>query len=256
MKILLSNDDGIHATGLKILYNILTELKHEVLIVAPEQQYSGASHSMTLNIPLIPKQVYLKGKFFGIAINGTPADSVKIGLDSIYSDIDLVVTGINLGHNAGPSIFYSGTVGAAFEGSAIKKTAIAFSYNSFKENDLDGLQEKLFPYMNTILQNCQEKILYNVNIPCTPTIKGIEITRQFQGFFADQFVEREDPRHKKYYWLKDVSYTSEEIPALGKGYRNDLEVLEDGYISLTPLQFDLTDYSRLEKLKTQFTQNS
>ncbi|HON44078.1 MAG: 5'/3'-nucleotidase SurE [Planctomycetes bacterium] len=252
MKILLSNDDGILASGLQMLYNLLQELGHEIRIVAPDRQYSGTSHTITLGTPLIPQKCYNKGKFWGIAINGSPADSVKIGLANIYPDTDLVVTGINLGHNAGPSTYYSGTIGAAFEGSALKKTAIAFSYNSYQETALENLEDRLRPYMKSILENCTDPILYNINIPCTKEIKGIEITRQYQGFFADQFIKRKDPRNRTYYWLKEVSYTPEEIPELGKNYRDDLTVLQDGYISLTPLQFDLTDYTKLVNLQNKF----
>ncbi|NUM35828.1 MAG: 5'/3'-nucleotidase SurE [Candidatus Brocadiae bacterium] len=250
MKVLLSNDDGIDAIGLKILDGLLRSLSHEVFIVAPEHQHSGTSHTITLQTPLIPKKVYKDGVFYGFSINGSPADSVKLGISDLCpKDIDIVVSGINLGNNAGPAIYYSGTVAAAFEGAAVGKRSFAFSYDSFDEKKFKGLEERLSPFFPAILEACTEKLLYNINIPKTPKIKGILVTRQFLGFFMDQYEKKLDPRGREYFWLKNVSYSGEIVPSVAQTYQSDLEVLKEGYIAITPLQFDLTGYAGLNSLQ-------
>ncbi len=256
MKVLLSNDDGIDATGLKILHNLLSQMRHEVFVVAPEHQHSGTSHTITLQTPLIPKKVYKEGIFYGYSINGSPADSVKLGISDLCpKDIDIVLSGINLGNNAGPAIYYSGTVAAAFEGAAVGKPSLAFSFDSFDEKKFKGLEERIKPFFPTLLEICTEKILYNINIPKTPAIKGILVTRQFLGFFMDQYEKKIDPRNREYFWLKNVSYSGEIVPSEAKTYQSDLEILKDGYITITPLQFDLTDYSSLNGLQKKLDQS-
>jgi 5'-nucleotidase len=250
MKILLSNDDGIWAKGLKVLYELLYELGHEVYIFAPEQQASGVSHALTLAHPLIPKKVLRNGKFYGVAVNGSPSDAVKLGL-SHSTGYDLIMSGINLGNNAGPAIYYSGTVAAAFEGMVAGKPALAFSFDSFEEKDFEGLQDKLRPFMATFFELAKKVILYNINIPNTPNIKGIQVARQFRGFYIDQYEKRLDPKGREYYWLNnDVNFSPEKNGA-SLSYPHDMELLEQGYIAVTPLQFDLTDYAELKVLEQQ-----
>ena len=242
MKILLSNDDGIDASGIKILFEMLEELGYKVCIVAPEYQQSATSHSITIHTPLIPRKKFINGEFYGIYVNGTPSDAVKLGLSELYPDIDTVISGINLGNNAGPAIYYSGTVAAAFEGLVMQKRSFAFSFNSFNEYDFNGLGERFKPFLKKILEKCKKNILYNVNIPNTSTIKGIKVTRQFMGAFSDCYEKRADPRNREYYWLKGVSYSKEAVIIKNKQIEADLHVVENGYISITPLQFDLTNY--------------
>lgn len=254
MNVLLSNDDGIDALGLKILKDLLEEQGYRVWVVAPEHQHSGTSHTITLQTPLIPKKVYHGEQLYGYAVNGSPADSVKLGIsDLCHEGIEIVVSGINLGPNAGPAIYYSGTVAAAFEGAVLGKTAFAFSYDSFNEKSFEGLENRLRPFLAPILRACTEKILYNVNIPDTPDIKGIRVTRQFRGFFMDQYEKKVDPRGRDYFWLKNVSYSEEAPHPANNGYQHDLDILKEGYISVTPLQFDLTAYHHLASLHYQLS---
>ena len=253
MNILLSNDDGINAPGLKLLHRMLVDLGHRVQVVAPSSEQSGTSHSITLNSPLIPKKITHDGHFFGFAVNGSPADCVKLGLCNLYPNSDLVIAGMNLGPNAGPAIYYSGTVAAAFEGLSLGKTALAISYNSFSEKALEGLPQRLAPFLPTLLDGCSNQLLYNINLPSTATIKEIRVTRQFRGFFSDIYEQRIDPRGREYFWLKGVSY-SEETSA-NNGYLHDLEAIAAGYISVTPLQFDLTGYQELPVLQRLLHRN-
>ncbi len=251
MKILLSNDDGIHALGLKILHNLLKELGHQIYVCAPHRQHSGSSHSITLSTPLLVHKIYHNNDFFGIAVDGSPSDAVKLGLSQFYPEVEMVVSGINLGPNAGPSVYYSGTVAAAFEGAMQHKISLAFSFESFYEKDMNTVEEKLRPFMPQILSVCQQKMLYNINIPYTPIIQGIKVTRQFRGFFGDEYEKRTNPLGHEYFWLKDITYTQENssVPAEYKQYNHDVEVLKQGYISLSPLQFDLTNYHQLVSLQ-------
>lgn len=249
MKILLSNDDGIHATGIRIIKEIMTELGHEVYIIAPERQHSGTSHTITLSYPLIPKNIYHEDAFYGIAINGSPADCVKLGVSSIYPDVDMVISGINLGQNVGPSIHYSGTVGAAFEGICVNKTAIAFSLDSFDEKKFKGLKEKIQPFIPQILNMCTEKVLYNINFPVTEKIEGIKITRQYQTYFKDKYEKCISPRGREYYWIAKVEYTNESQDIRMKDCCHDVKAIKEGYISVSPLQFDNTNYKEIIALK-------
>lgn len=255
MKILLSNDDGIKARGIKILHGLLTELGHEVRIVAAEQQSSGSSHSITITAPLVPRKIWENGVLYGIAINGFPTDSVTLGLCNIYPDTELVASGINLGHNAGPAVHYSGTVAAAAEGAMAGKPALAFSFDSFHEPDFDGLEDKFRPFLPICFRLCAEPGLYNINIPNVPKIKGIKITRHFQGFYRDRYDPRQDPRGRDYYWLANEGYSQEAKAFEQDQYPNDLQTITDGYIAITPLQFDCTNRKALVAL-TQKLANS
>lgn len=249
MKILLSNDDGIHAEGLKILWQLLKENNHEIQIVAPHRQHSGASHAITLSTPLLIHKIHHNGSFFGIAVDGSPSDAVKLGISNLYPDVEMVVSGINLGPNVGPSIYYSGTVAAAFEGAVVGKIALAFSFESFDEEALHKVEHLLRPFFPQLLKICRLPILYNINIPDTSSIQGIKITRQFRGYFMDQYEKRINPLGREYYWLKDITFSAEEESTHITGYPSDIMAMKHGYISVTPLQFDLTNYGQLPKLE-------
>lgn len=245
MKILLSNDDGIHATGIRILRDVLHQLGHEVFIVAPSEQNSGASHRITLGKPLFTKKVKKEGEFYGISVDGTPADSVNIGLTVFYPDVDYVVTGINLGNNAGPSIYYSGTVAAAFEGMITKKKSLAFSLNSFVEKDFEGVGEKILPFMEELFEMSSTDYLLNINIPVHKQVQGVRIATQFAGHLTRAYEKRSSPWGGDYYWLSEFRYTQD--PETGGD--SDVEMLEEGYISATPLDFLVTDQKHFERLR-------
>lgn len=252
MKILLGNDDGIQARGLRILYELVQESGHTPYIVAPEQQASGTSHAITLHTPLIPKAVYQDGKLYGLSVNGLPADAVKLGASTIYPDVDVVMTGINAGHNAGPAACYSGTLAAAFEGFILGKPSLAFSFDAFSEEKMDGLKEQLLPFMPFFLDLCHAPHIYNINIPRVATIKGVRFTRHYLGFYLDRYEKHVDPRGRDYYWLKGLGYAPEQ-KAAERRFASDLETLEEGYIAITPLQYDWTNYEVLDALSPQAT---
>jgi 5'-nucleotidase len=247
MEILLGNDDGIHARGLRILYELVAASGHKPYIVAPEHQASGTSHAITLHTPLIPRPIYSEGKLYGLAVNGLPADAIKLGISAIYPDVDVVMTGINAGHNAGPAACYSGTLAAAFEGFMAGKPALAFSFDAFNEDKMDGLKETLLPLMPQFLALCHTPHVYNINIPCVAKVKGIKLTRHYLGFYLDHYEKHCDPRGRDYYWLKGLGYAPERPDAPGR-YPNDLETLNKGYITITPLQYDWTEYELLDKV--------
>lgn len=247
MKILLSNDDGIYAPGIRVLYDLLLEMGHEVCLVAPCYPKSGTSHSITLETPLTSEKIYIEGEFYGVAVDGFPVDCVRLGLMELYPDVDIVVTGINLGLNAGPCVYYSGTVAAACEGFFSSKPAIAFSLYSFEEKVMKQLSYSFKPFLQDLLNHCTDPLLYNVNIPPDPKIKGIKLARQSHAFFNDLYEKRQNPRGKDYYWLKGLGF-KKEIEPVNNGFPADLDVLEEGYVSLTPLQLDLTHYQELNKL--------
>lgn len=243
--ILVTNDDGIHSEGIESLTESLLSIA-EVTVVAPDVERSAVGHAITLNNPLRVEEVYKSGRFFGYAVNGTPADCVKIGINAIMNEKpDIVLSGINAGANVGTDIIYSGTVSAAIEGSIMGCCSVAISVGNKKKPDyvsairytlkiLDILSKKKFP-----------KILLNINVPSSPLseIKGIRLTRQGKMQFRDYFDKREDPSGRTYYWLTGEQMNSEE------GNDIDSNALRDGYVSITPIHYNLTDNNLLNHLK-------
>lgn len=252
MKILLSNDDGIMAEGLSFLSEMLREMGNEVHIVAPERQQSGQSHAITLATPLMPKKIYKREKYCGMAVNGTPTDAVRLGVTTLFPDVDAVIAGMNLGNNLGPAIYYSGTIAAAFEGFIAGKPALAFSLDSFNESHFVQTKTRLRPFMSQLLQLCQSKGFYNINVPSTE-IKGVKVTRHYRGWFVDKYEKRVEPRGREYYWLSKMDYSKELATSL---IEHDLDVVRQGYISVTPLQFDVTNYEQIPNLQKIFTANT
>ncbi len=247
MRILLTNDDGIHARGLEALYCELKDIA-EVKIVAPEVEQSAVGHAITIYNPLRVTEVFKQEDFFGYGINGTPADCVKLGANVIFSQPpDLVVSGINLGMNAGDCIIYSGTVSAATEAVILGIPAIAVSLASY-----DAKAD--FSYAASFIKKLAEQVyknglppetLLNVNVPAVSPedIDGVCITRQGRFTFKDVFVKRHDPKGRTYYWLEN-----EDIK-VDPGSDYDLNVIKQNKISITPIKYDLTDYNYLENLK-------
>lgn len=250
MRILLSNDDGINAPGLKLLEKIAHTLTDDVWIVAPELDQSGASHSLTLRDPLRIREVSDK-KF---AVNGTPTDCVLVAATHILKDTPptVVLSGINYGANLAEDITYSGTVAAAMEGALLGIPSIAISQVvnhghpakwSTAEHFVPPLLAKLLEYP------LQEHIFVNINVPdlVSQSVKGIKVSSQGQRRIGDNLVERIDPRGRKYYWIGLIEYngTSEQ--------GTDLAAIEDGYISVTPLSLDLTHHQTLTQLQDVFS---
>ncbi len=249
MRILLSNDDGVHAPGLKILYDELRKLG-TVKVVAPLEEKSTTGHSLTLHKPL--RLIQMDKDFYGV--NGSPADCVYLGIKQVMKQMpDIVVSGINRGANLGQDVYYSGTVSAAREACILGIPAYAVSLNvDFKsrrnENKLNYLTAAKM--MVKIIQEYQKKkfpkyTLLNVNVPDVPfsRIKGVKPARQGFRHYSSSVLKRVDHRGKDYYWVGGQYLGFLDEP------ETDCVVVDQGFVSITPLKLDVTDMSYLEEMK-------
>ncbi len=246
MRVLLTNDDGINADGLYGLYKRLNS-EFKVTVCAPEAEQSAIGHAITLSRPLRAKKIYRNAKFFGYAINGTPADCVKIAVRSILKQRpQLIISGINHGPNLGSDIMYSGTVSAATEGTILGIPSIAVSLATYKEQSFNFAADFIFKAIKIIKKTgLPDGILLNINIPGVPRskIRGVIITKQGRSLYKEDFVKRFDPRGRTYYWL------SGKVKWLNKPTGSDIKAIEGNYVSITPLQFDLTAYKFIPELR-------
>lgn len=249
--ILCSNDDGIDAEGLVKLVGELRKFAN-VYVSAPLRQQSAVGHAITMYYPLRARKFYLEGKSFGMAVEGTPADAVKLGVLFLYKDVkfDLVVSGINHGANTSVNIIYSGTVSAATEGTTLNIPSIAVSLTTYEKADFGFAAEVSAKLIKLLLTKppfkLTRKTLLNINIPPVgrKEIKGIRITRQgFKSFWEDSFEVRSDPNGREYYWLTG------RMIKLDKGLDYDVNAVSKNFISITPLHYDLTDYKTYNKIK-------
>jgi len=240
MLILLTNDDGIHSTGLRVLQKAVEKLG-EVYVVAPDRERSAISHALTLHTPLRVDRIAPRR----FAVDGTPSDCVNLALHSLLPQKpDLLISGINKGGNMGEDISYSGTVAAAFEGMLRNVPAIALSQvaESYDEQSFADAAEFLPRLINKVLnKGIPEETLLNINIPPT-TPKGVKITRQGKRVYDNAVVANTDPRGKKYYWIGGAA------PGFNDIEGTDLSAIHNGYISITPLHLDLTNYKALPNL--------
>lgn len=246
MKILVTNDDGIEAPGIQVLAEALREMG-EITIVAPLKEQSGVGHGITMQIPLRVIKYNKNGEFFGYAVNGTPADCVKIGVRNIMKDTpDLVVSGINHGSNTAINIIYSGTVSAAREASIMDIPSIAISLTNHTGTD--------FRYAGKVARMLAKKMigkdlptgtLLNVNVPDVPEdqIKGICLTSQGKSKWDDNYEQRVDPNGRDYYWLTGS------LTVLDTEINTDQAAIKNNYVSISPIHFDLTDYAAYERMK-------
>lgn len=244
--ILVTNDDGIYASGIYALYKAMSEVGHAV-VVAPDSERSAVGHMLTMSDPLRVWDVERYGEIFGHAVNGTPADCVKLAVKAILDNKpDLVVSGINQGPNTAINVIYSGTVSAATEGTLMGIPSIAFSYASFKSSDF-GFASRFAGYLARLVLEKKLPVgtLLNVNIPAVPEpeIKGVKITRQGKGRYEEFFEKRIDPMNRNYFWL-----SGKKLQLDNDSDVDDVAVLEN-YVSITPLHFDLTNYREIEDLK-------
>ena len=243
LSILVSNDDGIDAPG---IYALVQELKKigTVTVVAPDKQQSAVGHAITMNFPLRAKEFKKDGVFFGYAVEGTPADSVKLAVKALLKEKpDLLVSGVNHGANTAISIIYSGTVSAATEGTILGIPSIAVSLTTYGPPDFRYAAK--FARKLALLvakKGLPEGTLLNVNVPALPEqeIRGVLITRQGRAIWNDAFDIRRDPANKEYYWLTGALEDSDE------GLEFDQSAVRSNYVSVTPIHYDLTDYSLLE----------
>jgi len=239
MVILLSNDDGIHSEGLMALEESVRHVG-EIYTVAPDRAQSSMSHALTLHRPLRVHELGTRR----LSVDGTPVDCVKLALTGLLPvRPELVISGINKGPNLGDDIIYSGTVSAAIEGALLGIPAIAVSLVTFKDFDFRTAAE----FTATLIQRIAErdippKTLLNVNVPPIPKrdLKGWRVTRMGKRHYSENIVERVDPRGVKYYWIggDDLGFSNDD--------GTDCQTVHEGYISVTPLQVDLTDYKLLQ----------
>jgi 5'-nucleotidase len=242
MQILLTNDDGIRAPGLVAMYRELTELGH-VDVVAPETVQSATGHGITLSTPLMTNSVTVEGAFTGTSIEGRPADCVKLAVAKILPKRpDLVVSGINSGANVGINVIYSGTVAAAIEAAFLGLPAIALSLYLRSEIPLDYPRTAKFA-LKIVRQILDAGLkggqVVSVNLPplrANETPTGVKVVRQCTNGWMDTYEQRTDPRGKPYFWNNTV------FQLAATDQDTDVAALRDGYITVTPLQFDLTHY--------------
>jgi len=237
MRVLLTNDDGIHAPGLMALYEELRG-DFEIDVVAPETEMSAVGHAITLAFPLRVQPVRKNGSFFGHGVTGTPADCVKIAVHEILKrPPDVILSGINLGANVGVNVLYSGTVSAATEGAFFGIKSAAISLNVRKNPDFKfaaRFSREIIRFM--MAHGLRNGTALNVNIPAVPASKigGVTITRQGIGRFKGSFERRVDPRGNVYYWLTGETPEEEEPPG------TDARALLENRITITPINYDLT----------------
>lgn len=242
--ILVSNDDGIFSNGIKALIEAAAEFG-DIEVVAPDRQQSAVGHAITVSTPLRARHFKLDNQYSGRAVNGTPADCIKLAHNQLLDrKPDLVVSGINHGSNAGINIIYSGTVSAATEGTILGYPSIAFSCTDFDEDaDLTGCQEAARRVIWYVLEHgIQKGVTLNVNAP-SGSLKGIKWARQAKSRYVEEFEGRVDPHNRDYYWMTG------KFELLEENGGSDIDILESGQASITPIQYDLTDRTLLERLK-------
>jgi 5'-nucleotidase len=247
--ILVSNDDGITAPGIEATVEVMKTLG-KVVVVAPDSPQSGMGHAITINKPLF----LTKNDQFGDDVesyhtNGTPADCVKLAIDKVLPrKPDLLVSGVNHGSNSSINVIYSGTMSAAMEGAIDGIQSIGFSLLNFDWNaDFEGAKVIMRQIASKVLKEGLPKdTLLNVNVPDLPfdKLSGIKICRQARAKWVEEFDHRKTPYNKDYYWLTG------EFVNLDKGEDTDVWALEHGYVSVVPVQFDLTAHHAMGILNT------
>lgn len=242
MRILVSNDDGIHAPGLSALIEAVNPLG-EVWVSAPLHEQSAASHALSLHHPLRITQ-FGERKF---AVDGTPADCIYIALNHLMKDErpTLVVSGINHGPNLADDVIYSGTVAAAMEGAILGVPSIAFSLVTRRNFDFTHAAKFAQAFVKSALrQTLPDRMLLSVNLPAYGAISGYQVTRLGRHTYGADVVEKDDPRGRKYYWIGGTEYAHVAEPG------TDVHcVLDDKLASVTPLMLDLTHHQQIEALR-------
>lgn len=255
MNILIANDDGVFAPGIQALALALAPLGR-VVVVAPESERSGFSSALTLDRPLRP----IKIASDVWAVNGTPADCVYLSMNGLFDfEFDLVVSGINSGANLGDDVLYSGTVGAAFEGRLMKQPAIAVSlagpnvraYGDPKDYQLAA--QWVHDFIVAGLPTLPPRHIFNINIPDVPKFQGAKITYQGRRSQSKPITSHVDPRGRQVYW---IGLSGEAVADPQKGFteiESDFFAVANGYVSITPIQMDATNYDILTSLHSQFS---
>ena len=247
--ILITNDDGITAPGIR---NLVEAVKHlgKIVVVAPDKPQSGMGHAITIGHPLRMTKVEWPDGIEAWQTSGTPVDCVKLAVDKVlHRKPDLCLSGINHGANHSINVIYSGTMSAAMEASIESIPSIGFSLLNYNyEADFEPAKQYVGSIVSSLLKKKLDKhLLLNVNIPSIPMelIKGVKVCRQAYAKYQEDFKERKDPQGKKYYWLTGAFVNFD------KGKDTDVWALENNYISVVPVHFDLTNY----KMKLDLEKN-
>lgn len=250
--ILITNDDGITAPGLSNLVEAVKELG-QVVVVAPDRPQSGMGHAITIGTPLRLHKSNVFGDVEAWQCSGTPVDCVKLAVDKVlHRKPDLCLSGINHGANHSINVIYSGTMSAAVEAAIESIPSVGFSLMDYNiEADFSGAREYVRIIVARLLKMKLDKhMVLNVNFPALPAelIKGIKVCRQAYAKYEEDFIERNDPNGRRYYWLTG------EFVNFDKGKDTDVWALANQYVSVVPVQFDLTNYvlkTKLEKILVQ-----
>lgn len=246
-QILITNDDGIHAKGLRYLISIMRKIG-DVLVVASKESNSGQGHAITVRAPLRLEKVCEEEGYREYVTNGTPVDSVKLGEQIILGKTpDLIVSGINHGSNASVNIIYSGTMAAVVEGCISGIKSIGFSLNDYSSDaNFEACGEFIEEICRKVLkEGLVERTCLNVNFPAVSKneIKGVKICRQSKARWHEQYEHRTDPRNKDYFWLTG------HFEKLENEEGTDQWAIDNKYISVVPVQYDLTAYNKIDTLK-------
>jgi 5'-nucleotidase len=239
-RILLTNDDGIHAEGLRVAAAAFAEFS-DLVVVAPDRGQSACGHSLTLDRPLRLDEVRA-GQF---AVDGTPTDCVNLAVLKLLRDNrpDIVVSGVNFGPNLGDDVTYSGTISAAFEGALLNIPSIALSSLVGKHMSFDRCAAFGAALARWVLAGDRDpQIILNVNFPLGD-FAGVRVTKLGKRIYSEGVIERLDPRGRKYYWIGG------EPPQWHPGEGTDFEALKSGFVSITPLHLDLTHHESIQRLK-------
>ncbi|WP_419801277.1 5'/3'-nucleotidase SurE [Mucilaginibacter sp.] len=245
--ILVVNDDGITAPGIKALLEVMQEIG-QVIVVAPDSPQSGMGHAITIGKPLRLDKVDLYEGVEMYKCSGTPVDCVKLAVNVIFKGKkpDLCVSGINHGLNNSINVLYSGTMSAAVEGAIESIPSIGFSLDDYtQEADFSAAKKYINQIALQVLDHgLPQATLLNVNFPNTKDLKGIKICRQANAKWAEEFDERSDPQKRKYYWLTGVFQVND------LGEDTDVWALEHDYVSVVPVQFDMTAHHAIGTLNS------
>lgn len=257
MNILIANDDGVFAPGIQALAKALRPLGR-VVIVAPESERSGYSSALTLDRPLRPIQ--LSPDVW--AVNGTPADCVYLSTNGLFDfEFDLVVSGINSGANLGDDMLYSGTVGAAFEGRLMKQAAIAVSLagsnvRSYEHaDDYAQAAQWVHDFIAQGIPRLPPRHILNINIPDVAEIQGVQMTYQGRRVQSKPISSHVDPRGRQVYWIGLAGEAVTDPKKTMMNIQSDFFAIANGYVSITPIQMDATNYEILDALQLQLEQS-
>lgn len=243
MRILCTNDDGLSATGIRVMASAARHFG-QVTIVAPDREQSAASHSLTLHRPLRAKRY----ENDTLTVDGTPTDCVILAINELLENRpDICLSGVNHGPNLGEDVLYSGTVAAAMEATVVGILSVAISYIGDDFDDMEAWEPIIVELINNLLNQgtIPDNTLFNVNLPMvTPSdVRGIRVTNLGNRTYKDSLTRAPDPSGKEYYWIGGGEIICKNDP------NSDFRAVQDGYISVTPLHLDMTNYRFLEEMR-------